>query len=157
MRQALRTATQIAAAMGYSWPPNPGLSRRVIGRGWSGTRKVLLTCEDLGCLGPDQRRVGSTTLVKKTTELYPALTVDGRGASLVPNAGAVLLLRTAETVDLSSALVEALRPWQRPLARHRPDMVLLDLAVGEDCLADIGQVHTGAWGRSLMRFSVVRT
>jgi Transposase DDE domain group 1 len=65
----------------------------------------------------------------KTTGLYPALTFDGQGASVVPNAGAVLLLRTAETVGLSSALVEALRPWQRPLARHRPGKVLLDLAV----------------------------
>jgi Transposase DDE domain group 1 len=83
--------------------------------------------------------------VKKTTGLYPALTVDGQGASVVPNAGAVLLLRTAETVGLSSALVEALRPWQRPLARHRPGKVLLDLAValavGGDCLADIGQLR----------------
>jgi len=82
--------------------------------------------------------------VKKTTGRYATLTVDGQGASAVPNGGAVLLLPTAETVGLSSAVTEALRPWQRPLARHRPDMVLLDLAVGEDCLADIGQVHTGA-------------
>src|SRR4051794_27071760 len=38
-----------------------------------------------------------------------------------------------------------LRPWQRPLARHRPGKVLLDLAValavGGDCLADIGQLR----------------
>jgi hypothetical protein len=83
--------------------------------------------------------------VKKTTGLYPALTVDGRGAGVIPNAGAVLLLRTAETVGLTSALSEALRPWQRPLARHRPGKVLLDLAValavGGDCLADIGQLR----------------
>src|SRR4051812_32414203 len=38
-----------------------------------------------------------------------------------------------------------LRPWQRPLARHRPGKVLLDLAValavGGDCLADIDQLR----------------
>ena len=83
--------------------------------------------------------------MKKTTGLYPTLTVDGQGASVVPNAGAVLLLRTAETVGLSSAVTEALRPWQRPLARHSPGKVLLDLAValaiGGDCLADIGQLR----------------
>jgi hypothetical protein len=106
---------------------------------------VLLTCEDLGCLGPDQREVGSTFLVKKTTGPYPRLVVDGDGVGVVPNAGAVLLLRTAEAVGLSSTLVEALRPWQRPLAQHRPGKVLLDLAValavGGDCLADIGQLR----------------
>src|SRR3954469_12791138 len=63
----------------------------------------------------------------------------------MPNAGAVLLLRTAEAVGLTSALSEALRPWQRPLARHRPGKVLQDLAValavGGDCLADIGQLR----------------
>jgi hypothetical protein len=83
--------------------------------------------------------------VKKTTGLYPPLVVDGHGASVVPNAGAVLLLRTAETVGLTSALTEALRPWQRPLARHRPGKVLLDLAValaiGGDCLADLAQLR----------------
>jgi hypothetical protein len=83
--------------------------------------------------------------VKKTTGPYPCLTVDGRGASVVPNAGAVLLLRTAETVGLTGALIEGLRPWQRPLARHRPGKMLLDLAValavGGDCLADIGQLR----------------
>jgi hypothetical protein len=83
--------------------------------------------------------------VKKTTGPYPRLVVDGDGGGVVPNAGAVLLLRTAETVGLTSDLAEALRPWQRPLARHRPGKVLLDLAValavGGDCLADIGQLR----------------
>jgi Transposase DDE domain group 1 len=83
--------------------------------------------------------------VKKTTGLYPVLTVDGHGVRVVPHAGAVVLLRTAQTVGLTSALTEALRPWQRPLARHRPGKVLLDLAValavGGDCLADIGQLR----------------
>jgi DDE family transposase len=83
--------------------------------------------------------------VKKTTGLYPSLTVDGHGGGVVPNSGAMLLLRTAEAVGLTSALMEALRPWQRPLARHRPGKVLLDLAValaiGGNCLADVAQLR----------------
>jgi len=84
--------------------------------------------------------------VKKATGVHPRLVVDGDGGGVVPHAGAVLLLRTAQTVGLTSALLDALRPWQRPLAWHRPGKVLLDLAVslavGGDCPADIGQLRT---------------
>jgi hypothetical protein len=84
--------------------------------------------------------------VKKRSRCYPGLVVDGRGSSVVPNAGAVLLLRTAEAVGLDVALSAALAPWRRPLARHDPGKVLLDLAVslaiGGDCLADIAQLRS---------------
>lgn len=83
--------------------------------------------------------------MKKTTGPYPALTVDGGGASVVPNAGAMLLLRTAQTVGLSAGLSKALAPWRRPLAIHDPAKIVLDLAVslaiGGDCLADIAQLR----------------
>jgi hypothetical protein len=83
--------------------------------------------------------------VKKRSRCYPGLAVDGRGSSVVPNAGAVLLLRTAEVVGLDAALWTALGPWRRPLARHDPGKVLLDLAVslaiGGDCLADLAQLR----------------
>jgi hypothetical protein len=83
--------------------------------------------------------------VKKRSRCYPGLAVDGRGSSVVPNAGAVLLLRTAEVVGLDAALATALGPWRRPLARHDPGKVLLDLAVslaiGGDCLADLAQLR----------------
>ncbi len=106
---------------------------------------MLLTCEDLVCLGPDQREGGSTFLVKKRSGRYPGLTVDGRGLSVVPNAGAVVLLRTAEVVELDTALSQAVTPWRRPLARHDPGKILLDLAVslaiGGDCLADLAQLR----------------
>ena len=36
--------------------------------------------------------------MKKRTGRYPRLTVDGHRSSVVPNAGAVLLLRAAEAV-----------------------------------------------------------
>jgi DDE family transposase len=84
--------------------------------------------------------------VKKGSGRYPRLTVDGHGSSVVPNAGAVLLLRTAEAVGLDAALSQALEPWRRPLARHDPGKILLDLAVslavGGDCLADLAQLRT---------------
>src|SRR3954462_7192450 len=84
-------------------------------------------------------------LGKKRSGPYPVLAVDGQGSSVVPNAGAVLLLRTAEAVGLTTALSEAVRPWRRPLARHDPGKILLDLAislaVGGDCLADVAQLR----------------
>jgi Transposase DDE domain group 1 len=111
----------------------------------SAMRKVLLTCEDLVCLGPHQRESGSTLLVKKRSGLYPRLAVDGQGRKVVSGAGGVLLTRTAATVGLDVALSAALSPWRRPLTRHDPGKVLLDLAIslamGGDCLADIGQLR----------------
>jgi Transposase DDE domain group 1 len=83
--------------------------------------------------------------VKKRSRCYPGLAVDGRGSSVVPNAGAVVLLRAAEVVGLDAALSAALSPWRRPLARHDPGKVVLDLAVslavGGDCLADLAQLR----------------
>jgi hypothetical protein len=83
--------------------------------------------------------------VKKRSRCYPGLAVDGRGSSVVPNAGAVLLLRTAELVGLVAALSAALGQGRRPLARHDPGKILLDLAVslaiGGDCLADLAQLR----------------
>ncbi len=83
--------------------------------------------------------------MKKRSGPYPGLAVDGHGSSVVPNAGAVLLLRTAEAVGLDTTLAQRLAPWRRPLARHDPGKVLLDLAVslaiGGDCLADVAQLR----------------
>src|SRR3954470_23104303 len=107
--------------------------------------KVLLSWEDVACLGSQRRRNRSTFLVKKRSCCYPRLAVDGRGSSVVPNAGAVVLLRTAETVGLDAALSAALTSWRRPLARHDPGKIVLDLAVslaiGGDCLADLAQLR----------------
>lgn len=83
--------------------------------------------------------------MKDRSGLYPCLTVDDRGRKVVSGAGGVLLTRTAAAVGLDVALSSALRPWRRPLARHDPGKVLLDLAislaVGGDCLADIAQLR----------------
>ena len=83
--------------------------------------------------------------MKKRSGRYPRLTVDGHGSSVVPNAGAVLLLRTTEAIGLDTALSQAIAPWRRPLARHDPGKIVLDLAVslavGGDSLADLAQLR----------------
>jgi len=83
--------------------------------------------------------------VKNRSGLYPRLAVDGQGRKVVSGAGGVLLTRTAATVGLDRALSAALSPWRRPLTRHDPGKVLLDLAMslamGGDCLADVGQLR----------------
>jgi hypothetical protein len=83
--------------------------------------------------------------VKKRSGLYPRLAVDASGRKVVSRAGGVLLTRTAAAVGLDAALSAALAPWRRPLARHDPGKIVLDLAislaVGGDCLADIAQLR----------------
>src|SRR3954469_3088908 len=92
-------------------------------------RKVLLTCKNVVCLGPIPRSSRSTFQVKKPTLCYPHPVIDGAGASVVPNAGSTVLLRTAQTVGLTCALQEALASWRKPLARHDPGKIVTDLAV----------------------------
>src|SRR4051794_26050136 len=104
-----------------------------------------LTCKDVACLGQCPRGPGGTFLVRNRSGLYPRLAVDGQGKKVVSGAGGVLLTRTATTVGLDRALSAALAPWRKPLARHDPGKVALDLAmslaIGGDCLADIQQLR----------------
>jgi hypothetical protein len=83
--------------------------------------------------------------VRNRSGLYPRLAVDGQGKKVVSGAGGVLLTRTATRVGLDRALSAVLAPWRKPLARHDPGKVLLDLAIslamGGDCLADIAQLR----------------
>ena len=84
--------------------------------------------------------------MRKSTGLYPSLRVAGSGQRVVSMGGSVLLVTTATTVGLDKAMSVALEPWRSPLAVHDPGKVLLDLAIavaiGGDCLADIGQVRS---------------
>src|SRR5664279_1083247 len=90
----------------------------------------------------------STFLMRKSTGLYPSLRVAGSGQRVVSMGGSVLLVTTATTVGLVGAMSAAWEPWRHPLAVHDPGKVLLDLAmamaiaIGGDCLADIGQVRS---------------
>lgn len=78
----------------------------------------------------------------KCSSPYPQLVVGGSGSGVVSQAGAALLLRTAESVGLITTSSRVLSPWRKPLAVHDPGKIVLDLAVavalGGDCLADIG-------------------
>ncbi|MGX6511642.1 IS1380 family transposase [Rhodococcus sp. SJ-2] len=83
--------------------------------------------------------------MSKSTSPYPSVSASATGTGVVSHAGAVLLLRTAEKTGLASALTTELAPYRKPLARHDPGKILLDLAVsltiGGDCLADIAQLR----------------
>jgi hypothetical protein len=83
--------------------------------------------------------------MSKTTGSYPSVLVDTTAKRVVSHAGSVLLVDTARTVGLDAALSRALAPWRRPLARHDPGKMVLDLAlslaIGGDCLADIAQLR----------------
>ncbi|MFJ9371691.1 IS1380 family transposase [Nocardia sp. NPDC101769] len=90
--------------------------------------------------------------MSKCSSPYPRLLADGSGSGVVSQAGAVLLLRTAEKTGLVTALSKALAPWRKPLAVHDPGKIMLDLAVtvslGGDCLADLGvlRAEPGVFG-----------
>ena len=64
---------------------------------------------------------------------------------LVSSAGASLLIEAARATGADRELSRALRPWRRRRAEHDPGKVLLDvalaIALGGDCLADLGVVR----------------
>lgn len=99
----------------------------------------------------------------KCSSPFPRLVADGSGSGVVSQAGAVLLLRTAEAVGLTRGLSTALAPWRKPGAVHDPGKVVLDLAVavalGADCLADIGMLRAepGVFGAVASDPTVSRT
>lgn len=86
--------------------------------------------------------------MRKRSGFYPRVGVDAASRMTVSHAGSVLLLETARAVGLDRELSSALAPWRKPLARHDPAKVLLDLAValtlGGDCLADVAVLRAAA-------------
>ncbi|WP_138843303.1 IS1380 family transposase [Rhodococcus pyridinivorans] len=83
--------------------------------------------------------------MRKSTSPYPSVSASATGTGVVSHAGAALLLRTAEKTGLTAAMAAELARFRKPLARHDPGKILLDLAVslaiGGDCLADIAQLR----------------
>jgi DDE family transposase len=71
--------------------------------------------------------------------------VESGGESLISSAGAVMLLATARVSGLAKVLSEGLAPWRAARSVHDPGKTVLDLvvaiALGGDCLADIGVVR----------------
>jgi hypothetical protein len=101
--------------------------------------------------------------VSKRSGFYPCPAVDGAGTQVVSQAGAVLLTVTLATVGLDRVLSTALGPWRPRWAVHDPAKVLLDLAlglaIGGDCLADVGvlRAERGVFGRVASDPTVSRT
>ncbi|WP_404316256.1 IS1380 family transposase [Prescottella equi] len=83
--------------------------------------------------------------MSKSTSPYPRVSASPSGTGIVSHAGTTLLLRAAEKTGLTTALSTELADLRKPLARHDPGKILLDLAVslaiGGDCLADIDQLR----------------
>ena len=73
---------------------------------------------------------------------YPCPPADASGSMVVSQAGGLVLTETIAAVGLDRELSKALARWRLPLAIHDPGKVIADLAVtlalGGDCLADIG-------------------
>ena len=81
--------------------------------------------------------------MKKRSGRYPRLAVDGQGSRVVSERRRGAADRAPRRPSgWTPRLGTAVAPWRRPLARHDPGKVLLDLAVslamGGDCLADVG-------------------
>jgi len=74
-----------------------------------------------------------------------------------------LLARTARVAGVDRYLSDALAPWRKPLARHDPAKVLLDLAIslalGGDACRDAGLVRAepGVYGMVASDATISRT
>ncbi|GHH96375.1 hypothetical protein GCM10017779_68320 [Streptomyces capillispiralis] len=75
---------------------------------------------------------------------HPCVRVEGSGRGVVAQAGAVPLVETVRRTGLDAAISAALEPWRETRAVHDPGKILLELdvalavALGGDCLADVG-------------------
>jgi hypothetical protein len=84
---------------------------------------------------------------------YPRVRVDISRVEAVGQAGGVLLTETVRASGVDILLAQSLARWRKPLAVHDPAKVILDLAlslaVGGDCLADVGVLRgePGVFGR----------
>lgn len=83
--------------------------------------------------------------MKRSIGSYPRVHIQGGGRAVASQAGAVLLVETARKTGLDQAISVAPTPWRRPRAVHDPGKVLLGVALavalGADCLADIGMLR----------------
>ncbi|MGC5365453.1 transposase, partial [Streptomyces sp. DT24] len=83
--------------------------------------------------------------MKHSIGSYPRVRVQDDGRQVVSQAGSVLLVETVRKTGLDQAISRALAPWRKPRAVHDPGKVLLDVALavalGGDCLADIGMLR----------------
>jgi hypothetical protein len=127
-----------------------------------GTWKVLLTWENVDCLGPQIPNSRSTFRVK-ITGLCPRVRVDTSATAAIGQAGGVVLTRTVTGTGLDPHLSAALAGWRKRLAIHDPGKIITDLALslalGGDCLADLAllRAEPGVYGRVASDPTVSRT
>ncbi|MFE2379028.1 transposase, partial [Streptomyces sp. NPDC059398] len=83
--------------------------------------------------------------MKKRIGLYPRVRIEDGGRAVVSQAGGVLLVETARKAGLDTAVSAALAPWRKARAVDDPGKILLDVALavalGGDCLADVGMLR----------------
>ena len=101
--------------------------------------------------------------MKKRSRFYPRVRVDTAGVAAVGQAGGVLLTEAVAAAGLDTALSGVLARWRKPGAVHDPGKVVADLALtlalGGDCLADIGllRAEPGVYGPVASDPTVSRT
>ncbi len=82
----------------------------------------------------------------QNTARRPKITVSADGKGLVSQAGALLLAETLRVTRLGPGLADGLARWRAPRAVHDPGKIIADLvmtlALGGDCLADIGVLRS---------------
>ncbi|MTD17491.1 IS1380 family transposase [Nakamurella sp. YIM 132087] len=97
--------------------------------------------------------------MSKPTSSYPHPVLERSGGSVVSHAGAATLTDVIARFGIDRALLHALTPWRKPLARHDPAKVLLAVAIGGDCLADVALLRAapGMFGQVASDPTVSRT
>lgn len=84
--------------------------------------------------------------MQKSTGWYPSLRVDSSAERVVSVAGSGAAGENSGRGGSGPPVGDGLAPWRKPHAVHDPGKVLLDLAlavaVGGDCLADVGQLRS---------------
>lgn len=101
--------------------------------------------------------------MSKRSGLYPHVRVDTATVPAVAHAGGALLTRTTRVSGIDRLLSEALRPWRKPLARHDPAKVVLDVAVslalGGDACRDAAllRAEPGVYGPVASDATISRT
>ena len=101
--------------------------------------------------------------MSKRSGLYPHVRVDTAAVPAVAHAGGALLTKTARVAGIDRYLSNALRPWRKPLARHDPAKVLLDVAVslalGGDACRDTAllRAESGVYGPVASDATISRT
>ena len=136
---------------------------------WARVDHVKSAPDQEGCVLLRDMSGGSKEhLSGKGIGLYPQVRVDTSKTSAVGQCrwctpGRVLLVETLRSSGLDLGLSAGLAPWRKPAAAHDPAKIICDLAlslaVGGDCLADVGVLRSepGVYGRIASDPTVYRT